>query len=361
MFYTLRRYPVLLLLLPLMAGAIVLTRPTPYLPVLPNRAQTFLVERYKEWGIREDVVGTLEALTLGYKADLDKDVKRHFARSGAAHVLAVSGLHVGIVYGIILALLTGLGYWKPLYEERKQQAIVSGVCIALLFGFAYVTGFSPSVTRSVVMCSVLELSYVFQRNRLSVNGLLVAALVILACVPEDIYSVSFQLSFSAVLSILLFQPLIDPFVRPLKRGKISRYFVDLVSVSIAAQIGTLPLCLYYFHQISNWFILTNLVVIPCVGILVGMTFLMVGLGVFSTEAARLTAEGLNRLLDFLHLVVARLESLPGAVTEMEVSPWMMVCLYGAIAGAYVTLKGHLYGLIPYLFSLSAFVWLYLQV
>ena len=238
--------------------------------------QKALVERYAQLGIHGDALSTISALTLGYKDDLNKEVIGDFRRSGAAHILAVSGLHTGLVYAILLFLLTGGGRWKPLYEQRGRRCLISGVCIVCLWGYAYLTGLTPSVVRSVIMFTLAEVAHMLYRNRLSLNVVFLSAAIILAFRPTDLFSVIFQLSYAAVIMIVLCSPLfsfpalykIQP--QPLFKGV--QYVWGLISVSVAAQLGTLPLTLFYFHQMSNYFLLTNLIIIPLAGILVPLGF-----------------------------------------------------------------------------------------
>ena len=120
---------------------------------LAQRCQYALNEQYKRMGIDNKELGVLSALTLGYREELDKDVQQSFSASGAMHILAVSGLHTGIVWGMLVWLLTLGGWRKPLYEEKGKRWLLSGVLLILLWGYAFITGLSPSVMRSALMLS----------------------------------------------------------------------------------------------------------------------------------------------------------------------------------------------------------------
>ena len=134
-------------------------------------------------GIDGKELGILSALTLGYREELDKDVQRAFSASGAMHVLAVSGLHTGIVWGIVVWILT-LGGWRlPLYEERWKRWVLSGGIITILWGYAFVTGLSPSVMRSALMLTFWELSGLFEKQTSRWNPILSAAVIILIINP----------------------------------------------------------------------------------------------------------------------------------------------------------------------------------
>ena len=230
-----------------------------------RKLQHRLASRYSELGIDDQEAGTLAALTLGYREDLDRDIKRSFRQSGASHILAVSGLHTGIIYAVVLALLTGFGLWKPLYEERKSRFVNGTIMIVIMLFYAGLTGLSPSVCRSVVMLILVEIAYMTYRKPNGLNILAAAAFLILAFRPNDLFSVSFQLSFAAVASIMLFYPLfkqLASFSSNAWYSYILLYLRDIIAVSLAVQVGTLPITLYYFHQTCNYFILTNIVVIP---------------------------------------------------------------------------------------------------
>ncbi len=288
---------------------------TPLLPKNTNH-QKSLVARYQQFGLHGEALGTVAALTLGYKGDLDKEVIGDFRRSGAAHILAVSGLHTGIVYAILLFLLTGFGRWKPFYEQRGRRCLISVVCILCLWAYAYLTGLTPSVVRSVIMFTLAEVAHMLYRDRISLNVVFLSAAIILAFRPTDLFSVSFQLSYAAVIMIVICSPLFSfPALYKIRPQALSwgvRYVVGLVTVSLAAQLGTLPLTLYYFHQMSNYFLLTNLIVIPLAGVLVPLGFAVLVFG-----GVPYVGDALVWLLqwgtDLMMMGVHWVQSLPGAV------------------------------------------------
>ena len=302
---------------------------------MAQRCQYRLHEQYRKMGITGKELGILSALTLGYREELDKDVQRAFSASGAMHVLAVSGLHTGIVWSIVIWILT-LGSWrKPLYEERWKRWVLSGAIITILWGYAFVTGLSPSVMRSALMLTFWELSGLFEKQTSRWNPILAAAVIILIINPLALWSVSFQLSFAAVASIMLVGKKLQEVV--VLRGRLWQYIGGLLIVSVAAQIGTMPLTLYYFGQTSNYFALTNLFVIPLAFVLLllgistlAMSWCIVGewLGVVSKWCTWLLREG-----------VEWIEHLPYSTTQMYLSEWSVVGLYGAIICGILMLRG----------------------
>lgn len=267
-----------------------------------NRWQAALVERYRSMGLTGDALGTVSALTLGYKGDLDRGVIQSFQRSGAAHVLAVSGLHTGLVYVMIVFLITLGKKIKPLYESTFWRALQSVLILLLLWGYAVLTGLSPSVVRSALMLTLVEIARFCARPPLTLNIVLFSAALILAFRPSDLFNVSFQLSYSAVISIVAFSPLF------------TQHRFDLVWVSMAAQLGTIPFTLYYFHQLSNYFLLTNLIVLPLATILVplGLATLVLGtVPYLGTVLVWCLQKGTELML----IAVNWVQSLPGAFVQ----------------------------------------------
>lgn len=267
-----------------------------------NRWQAALVERYRSMGLTGDALGTVSALTLGYKGDLDRGVIQSFQRSGAAHVLAVSGLHTGLVYAMIVFLITLGKKIKPLYESTFWRALQSVLILLLLWGYAVLTGLSPSVVRSALMLTLVEIARFCSRPPLTLNIVLFSAALILAFRPSDLFNVSFQLSYSAVISIVAFSPLF------------TQHRFDLVWVSMAAQLGTIPFTLYYFHQLSNYFLLTNLIVLPLATILVplGLATLVLGaVPYLGTVLVWCLQKGTELML----IAVNWVQSLPGAFVQ----------------------------------------------
>ena len=279
--------------------------------------QLRLVARYRELGIAGQELATLSALTLGYRDDLEPDTKHAFQAAGAMHILAVSGLHTGILMTVLLALLTCFGRWKPLYDERLRQMLLSGAVVLLLWCYAALTGWTPSVVRSVIMCTIYMAAITFHRQGVSLNTVFAAAFFILIFRPMDLFSVSFQLSFAAVIAILIFVPVLNalipiPYYWPKPIEKPLLYIRDLITVSLAAQAGTMPFTLYYYGQFSTYFLLTNLVVIPLAFVIIGLSIATLTIG-----AIPYVGEGLAYLLNTavwcLNHYTAWIESLPFAL------------------------------------------------
>ena len=222
----------------------------------------WLIGKYRQWGIGEEQMPVLSALTLGHKGDLDKETREAYSVAGIAHVLALSGMHIGIIW-FLLRWLKG------------------GLVIPLLWAFAFIVGLEPSVVRAVVMCMLMELGRLSGSKVFSMNTLSVAAFFMLLYNPFYLFDVGFQLSFVAVASILLFYPVLFPLFS--FKNKWARWTWGILCVSMAAQLGTAPLVMYYFSNFSVYFLITNLaasVLVPFIiygAILLMMTMFLPGL------------------------------------------------------------------------------------
>ncbi len=205
-------------------------------------------------GLSDDKFAVAAALVLGYKADLEQTLVQAYAGAGATHVLAVSGLHVGIIYLIINRLLSFLSRLR--HGDRIRAAITVGILIC----YAFLTGLSPSVTRAVTMFSFVAVAKSLNRRGSIYNTLACSAIGLIIFDPLIVMQVGFQLSYAAVLGIVIFQPWL------LKQASFQNKWADRVweitCVSVAAQISTFPLGLLYFHQFPNLFFVSNLFVIP---------------------------------------------------------------------------------------------------
>ena len=302
---------------------------------MAKRCQYRLHEQYKQMGIDGRELGIISALTLGYREDLDKDVRRAFSASGAMHVLAVSGLHTGIVWGLVIWLLTLGGWRKPLWEEKGKRWVLSMTAIVLIWVYAFVTGLSPSVMRSSLMLSFWSLSGLLDQYTSRWNPLLAAAVVILLINPLSLWSVSFQLSFAAVAGIMLIGQRMQSTI--VLKGRGLQYIGGLLLVSVAAQMATIPLTLHYFGQTSNYFALTNLIVIPMAWII-----LLLGFGTLALSWC-VVGEWLGMVTKWctwvLRGAVEWVEGLPYATTQVSLSEWGVLGLYGALVCGVLMLRG----------------------
>ncbi len=201
----------------------------------------------------------VQALLLGQKQDISAETYNNFAAAGAVHILAVSGLHVGI----ILLILNWL--FSPFDRLKKSKFLKTLLVILCLWGFAVLAGLSPSVVRAVTMFSFVAVGMQIKRRTGTLNSVFLSLMLLLLIKPQWIFEVGFQLSYAAVISIVLLRPLLLELWEPSNRT--GKYFWDLLTVTIAAQMGVLPLSLYYFHQFPGLFFLSNLIILPFLGII----------------------------------------------------------------------------------------------
>jgi competence protein ComEC len=207
-------------------------------------------------------LGVIKALLLGQRQDISKDLITDYSKAGAIHILAVSGLHVGIIL-LILSFI-----FKPVERFKNGKFIKSILIILTLWMFAFIAGLSPSVVRAVTMFTFLAIGNAFQRKKVTEFSLIASVFFLLLVQPLFLFDVGFQLSYLAVFGIVWIQPKLYKIYAP--TYQIENKIWQLITVSIAAQIGVLPLSLYYFHQFPGLFMLSNLIIIPCLGtILIG--------------------------------------------------------------------------------------------
>lgn len=209
-------------------------------------------------------IALMQALTLGDKSGIDREQRHEYNRTGTAHMLAVSGLHVGIIF-LVLSYLLG---WIKLL--RHGLTVYCAIVIILLWFYAALTGFSPSVLRAVVMFSLYQLGIIISRNTNNLNTLLGAGLILLVFNPNYLYDIGFQLSFTAMFGIVLFYGAISSLWH--------NWLWRLVAVSLAAQIAVLPLSCYYFGNIPLFGIVANLVlwlIVPTI-IVLTLVYLLTG-------------------------------------------------------------------------------------
>ncbi|MDO4163713.1 MAG: ComEC/Rec2 family competence protein [Bacteroides sp.] len=215
---------------------------------------------YRTLGFQGDELAVLSALTVGDKEELSEEITETYSVSGASHVLALSGLHIGFIYALFWF------FFSPLWRRwRLLKPLLSLLIILFLWGFAFLTGLSSSVVRSVVMFSLFILASLRAEKTLTMDTLLVTAFLMLLYHPFWLLDVGFQLSFSAVAAILLLQSRFYA-LWPVKHRWGQKVW-GMMTVSVAAQIGVAPLIIFYFSRFSTHFLLTNLWVIPLVSVI----------------------------------------------------------------------------------------------
>lgn len=263
--------------------------------------------------------GFAEALLVGYRNNLNTEIVDSFSKTGTLHVLAVSGLHVGIIFLI-------LNFISKIFRSSKYEYIYKGLIVILgIWAYAFVTGMSPSVQRAAIMFSIVQIGVLLKRRPQIYNSIFASAFFILLVNPFLIVSVSFQLSYIAVLGIVFLQPKIRNWFIP--RNKITKYIWDLTAVSLAAQIATFPLGIFYFYQFPLYFLLSNLVVIPA--IFVAMLALIASVSMFWIPFLGSIITWIAKIsIDFILWTVSTMHSLPSASFEfLYLTPIQLILLY----------------------------------
>lgn len=277
---------------------------------------------FKKSGLKSDELAIASALTFGYKDELSNTIKGIFSKTGAMHVLAVSGLHVGIIYLIISSL------FKLIKLPYNFSWIKEIIILLLIWIYAIITGLSPSVLRAATMMSFLVFANIFNKNSSIYNTLGLSAFFMLIIDPFLIIDVGFQLSFLAVIGIVYIYPIIFNLVK-LKNYLLNKLWT-IMSVSVAAQIATFPISIFYFHQFPNLFLISNIVVIPLVFILLvlGLSTLILS---FNISLSTLIVKFYSYLLSFLIEILSFLESIPFSVTKgLFISSYETILLYTLI-------------------------------
>jgi len=251
-----------------------------------EKLRTHLIKKIAESSIGTEEQAILSALVLGQRRDMTKALYTDYINAGAIHILAVSGLHVGILFLLFSAI------FKPLERLPKGQTIKGMFVITFLFGFALVAGWSPSVVRAATMFSLFAVAKMLNRPTNSFNTLFLSFFGLLIVNPMWLFHVGFQLSYMAVFAILFIQPKLSRHYRP--RNYFLKKFWDIITVTLAAQLGVLPLSLYYFHQFPGLFMITNLIILPFLGVL-----LLGGILIFVFAAFNVLPNFLAQLYHFL--------------------------------------------------------------
>lgn len=280
-----------------------------------------LLRRYTDMGFSGQAYAVLAAMTLGDKSSLSDRLKEDYSVSGASHILALSGLHLGIIYAILSLIFL-----------RRRWQIASQVLILLaIWTYVFIVGMSASVVRSAVMITVYSFVSLLNRNKMSLNTLAVAAVVILIVNPLYLYDVGFQMSFAAVFFIILFyRPVLNLMPGCVMGIPVIRQIWQMMSVSLAAQIGVAPLIAFYFGRFSCYFLLTNIIVVPAATIILYGAVLMAALS-FVPYLQTLLSALLLKVVVLLNSGVSFVAELPGAsIDGIAIGLLQLVLIYVAI-------------------------------
>lgn len=262
----------------------------------------FVIE---SWSMHEYSAQVMKALVLGDKRTLDKDLQQSYANAGVVHILAVSGLHVGVIFLLMSVVLNRI-------TNPKQQVLRSTLIIAALWIYALLTGLSPSVWRASTMFSLITIGRNLGRITGIYNTLCASALLLLILEPSLLFSPGFQLSYAAVFGIVRYQPLILSMWSP--GSKWLMYIWEIMSVSLAAQLLTMPFTFYYFQQFPTYFLVANLLIIPLIAIIMIASIITLIFGAMLDLPTFITI-GMDYAFRFPNTVVEHINAWPMAVLQ----------------------------------------------
>jgi len=303
-------------------------QPSNWLVQSMESCRIYLSESLSE-NLKGKELAIAQALILGDKSLLDQEVKNSFTNTGAMHVLAVSGLHIGIIMQILMIVL---GYFPKVISRKKALTAV----LIVMWIYAFITGMSPSVVRAVFMFSVLVIAQLFGKQYHSINALFFTGFALCLVDPFVIYDIGFQLSFLAMLGIFLLYKPIGELIYI--ENKWIRKVWEGTAIGFAAQLMTTPLSLYYFHQFPNYFILTNIGLMASSGLILGA-----GVFLFATSwwkaLSKITGIVLTWVIFLSLAFIEWVESLPGGVAYGFTLSLIMVAAFGLLVlGLFLIVK-----------------------
>lgn len=283
------------------------------------RMRTKIIKNLEKNGFNLTEMNVALALILGQQQDISPEIIKDYQYAGVTHILSVSGLHVGYILILITYTL------KPIPNTRKGSLIKLITIIASLFSFAVISGFSPSVLRSVVMFSFVALGIHLRRSVNIYHTLLVSILFLLLFEASFIFDVGFQLSYLALFFIIWFQPILKKIWSP--KNKFATAIWNALTVSFAAQIGTLPICLYYFHQFPGLFFVANIVIIPFLSVIMILGIVVMILATFDSAPAFLV-KLLEKSIFYLNKIINVIASFDSfIIRDISFNTFLLISSY----------------------------------
>jgi len=282
-----------------------------------------LLKRFAAQGLENDEYAVVAAMALGDKSVLTKELKDMYSLTGASHVLALSGLHLGIIYMLLSVLVVG----------RRWRMASQLLVILSIWAYVFLVGLPVSVVRSAVMLTVYALLSLGHRQKMSVNVLAFTAIVMLCCNPMALFDVGFQLSFMAVFAILLFMPLLEGAIprKFLLTHRLVNWLWAMVCISLSAQTGVAPLIAFYFGRFSTWFLLTNFIVVPAATLILYLSLLVL----LIPSCAMLLIYAVRAL----NYILSQIASLPlASIDGLQPSMWQVALMYIVIGAVWLWLK-----------------------
>ena len=291
------------------------------LKVRAVRFRRNVIDRYREWGLSGNALAVVSAVSLGEKRALSDSLREVYSTSGVSHVLAVSGLHVGIMCWFLYLIFPAFLFRRV---EWLRQLIVMGV----LWIYAFAIGLPVSITRTLIMFSIVALCRGVERENSVLNSLGIAAVIMLVVNPSALFDMSFQLSYSAVLFIVIVTPILLGVYEP--KNPVARYIWRVSVLSFAAQIGTVPIVMYHFSGFSTYVMIANLFVVPVMFVIVALSMSLWGIGWFPALRA-VVVPVLTWLIDTMTAFLARVSALPYAHLELSLRyGWVIFVIYAVV-------------------------------
>ena len=303
------------------------------------KSRRYLLQVVKRFVPDASSAGVVSTMVLGQRSELDRALRQSYASAGVMHVLAVSGLHVGMVFGLL--------YFLFRYLQRKlwHRYVWLVLVLLILWAYAWLTGLAPSALRATIMFSIIAIGTAVRRKGNIYNSIAFSAFVLLLWNPLFLKQLGFQLSYLAVTGIVYLQPRIKQLYQPESKWKIKLW--ELISVTLAAQLATFPLGLYYFHQFPTYFFIGNLLAVPLAFIILSGTIFL-----FLFHWVPLLNTGIGYVLSWvvvgLNQWVQLTERLPSSKLVATVTASDVLLIYGSLICLLV------------LFRLRSFSWVVLS-
>lgn len=284
-----------------------------------HHIQQYFSRIFADAGMSGAEYSIITAILLGNDETMQDELKASYASAGVSHILCVSGMHVGIIFMILDFLL------KPLDYSRQTRIIKTLILMLSIWVYACITGLSPSVTRAASMFSFVSLGGLLRRNTNIFHSLFASLFILLIINPLLLFELGFQLSYLAVFGIVVFQKRIVELWTP--KNKLLQYFWNLISVSVAAQLTTFPLSVYYFGQFPNYFLLANMSVISLSFVVVVSGVALLALS-WVPYVASILSWLLTKEIQLMNFIITSIEKMPGSVTRnISISSIQMLLMY----------------------------------
>ncbi|MEG0854889.1 MAG: ComEC/Rec2 family competence protein [Terrisporobacter sp.] len=258
----------------------------------------------------------INSLILGQKENLNKEEKEMFSRTGTSHVIAISGLHTGILCTMIAIIIRGI--------NRIYKLVILTIIMIL---YSILVGFSPSVIRSIVFVVIMYLAIFFERKRDGISSLSLIGSFLMIDNPYIIYNTSFQLSFLATLSIIYFYKIINKYLK-----------ISIISISLCANILTLPVIYYTFGGIPLLFILGNIIIVPVIGVVMNLSIISLILFQFSIITSKILAYMNKSIIIMVYYLLDKLSNMKLSYIEIENPKLFYVIFYYILIFSYMTYR-----------------------